>query len=135
LPGAETVFRRGIIARQLNDMTVALGMAAAPSCDSEPPTAEFAEQVAQAARLQTGATHTLAVIVAIEDGEDRIDLGGTVCIAVATANEVASRRSRLAGGRDWVRLGAVEMGLDSLRRYLRGLPIREPNDFEKVDKP
>jgi nicotinamide-nucleotide amidase len=54
---------------------------------------------------------------------------------VATAEDVVSRRSRLAGGRDWVRLGAVEMGLDSLRRYLQGLPIREPNDFEKVDKP
>lgn len=110
-------------------------MASAPSFDDVPPTPEVAEQVAQAARTQTGATHGLAVIVTIEDGEDRIDLGGTVCIAVATADGIASRHSRLAGGRDWVRLGAAEMGLDSLRRYLQGLPIREPNDFEKVDKP
>lgn len=137
LPGAESVFRRGIVARHLNEITSALGMTATPSFDSgasEPPTAEFAEQVARAARVQTGATHGLAVIVALEDGEDRIDLGGTVCIAVATADDVASRLSRLAGGRDWVRLGAVEMGLDSLRRYLQGLPMREPNDFEQVDK-
>jgi nicotinamide-nucleotide amidase len=134
LPGAEAVFRRGLVARHIDEVAAALGMAAAPPCDVEPPTAEFAEQVAQAARVQTGATHALAVIVAIEDGEDRIDLSGTVCIAVATANDVASRRSRLAGGRDWVRLGAVEMGLDSLRRYLQGLPVREPNDFEKVDR-
>lgn len=134
LPGAEAVFRRGLVARHIDEVAAALGMVAAPACDAELPTAEFAEQVAQAARVQTGATHALAVIVTIEDGEDRIDLGGTVCIAVATANDVASRRSRLAGGRDWVRLGAVEMGLDSLRRYLQGLPVRESNDFEKIDR-
>ena len=134
LPGAEAVFRRGIVARHFDEIATALGMAdASDATSSAVDTTEFAEQVAQAARAQTGATHGLAVIVAIEDGEDRIDLGGTVCIAVATADHVASRRSRLAGGRDWVRLGAVEMGLDSLRRDLQGLPIREPNDFEKVD--
>lgn len=135
LPGAEAIFRRGIVARHVDEITAALDLAAVPAFDGETPTVEFAEQVAQAARVQAGATHALAVIVAIEDGADRVDLGGMVCIAVATADAVASRRSRLAGGRDWVRLGAVEMGLDSLRRYLQGLPIREPNDFEKVDKP
>ena len=30
---------------------------------------------------------------------------------------------RILGGREWVRLGAVEMGLDCLRRYLQGLPV------------
>ncbi|ETW93912.1 MAG: hypothetical protein ETSY1_37175 [Candidatus Entotheonella factor] len=133
LPGAESVFRRGLVARHVDQLTSALDMANAPDVDTKPPTIEFAEQVAQAARVQTGATHALAVIVAIEDGEDRIDLGGTVCIAIATADDVASRHSRLAGGRDWVRMGAAEMGLDSLRRYLQALPIRERNDFEKVD--
>ena len=33
--------------------------------------------------------------------------------------------------RDWVRLGAVELALDSLRRHLQGLPIKERIDFEK----
>jgi nicotinamide-nucleotide amidase len=37
------------------------------------------------------------------------------------------------GGREWVRLGAVEMGLDCLRRYLQGLPVYERIDFEKTD--
>jgi nicotinamide-nucleotide amidase len=31
-----------------------------------------------------------------------------------------------------VRLGAVEMGLDCLRRYLQGLPVAERIDFEKT---
>ncbi len=43
-----------------------------------------------------------------------------------------SRRSRIYGGRDWVRLGAVELGLDCLRRYLQGLPVTERTDFERV---
>ena len=45
---------------------------------------------------------------------------------------VATRRSRVVGGREWVRLGAVEMALDCLRRYLQGLPVDERIDFEKV---
>jgi nicotinamide-nucleotide amidase len=59
-------------------------------------------------------------------------LAGTICLAVATAHGVATRCSRIAGGREWVRLGAIEMGLDSLRRYLLGLPIDERIDFERV---
>ena len=65
---------------------------------------------------------------------DRIDLGGTICLAIATADDVVSRYARLAGGREWVRLGAVEMGLDSLRRYLQDLPVRERSDFEQGEK-
>jgi hypothetical protein len=30
-----------------------------------------------------------------------------------------------------VRLGAIEMGLDSLRRLLQRLPVDEKTDFEK----
>ena len=33
-----------------------------------------------------------------------------------------------------VRLGAVEMGLDCLRRHLKGLPVQERIDFEKVEE-
>ncbi|MGH7349367.1 MAG: hypothetical protein ACREI6_05080, partial [Candidatus Rokuibacteriota bacterium] len=62
----------------------------------------------------------------------RIELGGTVCLAIATADDVASRQSRILGGREWVRLGAVEMGLDCLRRYLQRLPVYERIDFEKA---
>jgi len=43
-----------------------------------------------------------------------------------------SRSARILGGRDWVRLGAVEMALDCLRRHLQGLPVVERIDFEKV---
>ena len=39
---------------------------------------------------------------------------------------------RILGGREWVRLGAVELGLDCLRRYLHGLPVTERIDFERT---
>jgi nicotinamide-nucleotide amidase len=72
------------------------------------------------------------VLVDLDDGPDRIEFGGTICLAIATEGEVASRRSRILGGREWVRLGAVELGLDCLRRYLLGLPVSERTDFERT---
>jgi len=130
LPGAEKVFRRGIVARDLGEVYAAVGI------DSAPPTGEItretAEAVAHAARRETRSTHALAVLIELDEGTDRIEFGGTICLAIATERDVASRRSRIVGGREWVRLGAVEMGLDCLRRYLQGLPVYERIDFEKA---
>ena len=95
-------------------------------------TRESAEAVARTARVQSGATHALAVLIDLDEGPDRLEFGGSICLAIATDGDVASRRSRIVGGREWVRLGAVEMALDCLRRYLQGLPVTERIDFEKV---
>jgi nicotinamide-nucleotide amidase len=130
LPGAEAVFRRGIVARDLAEVRRAVGLG--PALPSGELTRETAEAVAQAARRQTSSTHALAVLIDLDEGADRIEFGGTICLAIATEQEVASRRSRILGGREWVRLGAVEMGLDCLRRYLQGLPVYERIDFEKA---
>ena len=130
LPGAETVFRRGIVARDLAEISAAVGLAGAPSAGEL--TREIAEVVAQAARRQTGATHALAVLIDLDEGGDRIEFGGTVCLAIATKGDTPSRRSRVVGGREWVRLGAIELALDCLRRQLQGLPVYEHTDFEKV---
>jgi nicotinamide-nucleotide amidase len=129
LPGAEKVFRRAIVARALGDLCAAVGLdaAAVPAI-----TPETAETVARAACRATGSTHALAVLVDLDEGADRIEFAGTLCLAIATEGDSASRRSRIVGGRDWVRLGAVEMGLDCLRRYLQGLPVAERIDFEKA---
>jgi nicotinamide-nucleotide amidase len=130
LPGAETVFRRGIVARDLAEVCAAVGLgSSAPEGEFTPQTAEA---VAQAALRHTSATYALAVLIDLDQGADRIEFGGTICLAIATEREVASRRSRILGGREWVRLGAVELGLDCLRRHLQGLPVYERTDFEKV---
>src|SRR5580765_2796338 len=131
LPGAEKVFRRGVVSRDVGELFAAVGLGDAPP----PPgqlTRETAEAVAEAVRRQSGATHALAVLIDLDEGADRIEFGGVICLAIATVAGAEARRSRIVGGREWVRLGAVEMGLDCLRRQLQGLPVYERTDFEKA---
>jgi nicotinamide-nucleotide amidase len=129
LAGAETVLRRAIVARELPELCKGVGLDGA-AIDSISP--ESAETVARAAQRATGATHALAVLIDLDEGADRLEFAGTICLAIASEREVSSRRSRIVGGREWVRLGAVEMGLDCLRRYLQRLPVVERIDFEKA---
>jgi nicotinamide-nucleotide amidase len=128
LPGAESVLRRGIVSRDLAEIYDAVGLTGAEPLEI---TKETAEAVARAARRESGATHALAVLIDLDDGPDRIDFGGSICIGIATEDHSESRRSRILGGREWVRLGAVELGLDCLRRFLYGLPVTERIDFER----
>jgi nicotinamide-nucleotide amidase len=130
LPGAEKVFRRGLVARDPAEIAATLGLDGA--LISGELRREAAEAVARAVREETAATHALAVLIEVDDGPDRIDFGGSIHLAIAGEEGVESRRSRIYGGRDWVRLGAVELGLDCLRRYLQRLPVAERTDFERV---
>jgi nicotinamide-nucleotide amidase len=130
LPGAEHVLRCGVTVRDRTVLHRALdiqGFGLAGDLSQE-----TTEAVARAAREHAGATHALAVLIDLDDGPDRIDFGGTIWIAIATADDVSFRRSRILGGREWVRLGAVELGMDCLRRFLQGLPVVERIDFEKT---
>jgi nicotinamide-nucleotide amidase len=86
---------------------------------------------AETLRTQSGASHALRVAVQLDDGPERPDWGGTITIAIADAEGTVTREARLIGVRDWVRAGAVEMGLDCLRRRLMGLPVDERIDFER----
>jgi nicotinamide-nucleotide amidase len=124
LPGAERVFRHGTVARHLDrlfDVTLPAELDQAST-----------EAVVQAARQHTGASHALAVLIELDEGADRIDFGGTIWIGIASQTRTEFRRSRILGGREWVRLGAVELGLDCLRRFLQKLPVVERIDFEKT---
>jgi nicotinamide-nucleotide amidase len=135
LPGAEKVFRRGLVAREPAEVAVALGLpnlSMGGALIAGELSRDMAEAVARAVRHETGASHALAVLIEIDDGPDRIDFGGSIHLAIAAEDRMESRRSRIFGGRDWVRLGAVELGLDCLRRYLQGLPVTERTDFERV---
>jgi nicotinamide-nucleotide amidase len=130
LPGAEKVFRRGLVARDPAEIAATLGLDGGLIAGEL--SREVAEAMARAAHTETGASHALAVLIEVDDGPDRIDFGGSIYLAIAAAEGVESRRSRIYGGREWVRLGAVELGLDCLRRYLQGLPVTERTDFERV---
>ena len=65
-PGAEVIFRRGIVARDLAQVHAAVGLPAPPAGEL---TREVAEAVAQAARRQAGATHALAVLRILAIGD------------------------------------------------------------------
>ena len=130
LPGAENLFRRGLVARDPAEIAASLGLDGRLIAGEL--SREAAEAVARAARAETGASHAMAVLIEVDDGPDRIDFGGSIYLAIAADEGIESRRSRIYGGRDWLRLGAVELGLDCLRRYLQGLPVTERTDFERV---
>jgi nicotinamide-nucleotide amidase len=123
LPGAEAVFRRGVVARDPGQLAATLGTGIAEL------SLAAAEAAAGAARAH--ASHALAVLVRLDEGADRLEFGGTIYITIAAESGTVTREARLLGGRDWVRLGAVEMALDCLRRHLQGLPVDERIDFEK----
>ncbi len=106
LIGAERVFKRGVVTR-----------------DGQWPV--------EALRKEADASLALSVGVQLDDGPDRPDFGATVSIGIADAQGILSRQARLVGGRDWVRVGAAELGLDCLRRHLLGLPVDERIDFER----
>ncbi|MBS0525058.1 MAG: CinA family nicotinamide mononucleotide deamidase-related protein [Proteobacteria bacterium] len=104
LPGAEAVFRKGVIAGD-----VAAGRL----------------------RTESGASHALAVLMQLDPGGDRPDFGATITVQIADPGGMVQRVARLVGGREWVRTGATELGLDCLRRHLLGLPVDERIDFER----
>ena len=119
LAGAERGFRRGIVARDIAELG-ATGVSP-----------DAAASAAKALRASSGASHALVLLLELDEGADRPDMGGTICIGLADADGAVTRQARLVGGRDWVRIGATELGLDCLRRHLMGLPVDERIDFER----
>jgi nicotinamide-nucleotide amidase len=130
LPGADAFFLRGAVARGEANLLAVLGLAAQGGHwgDLERLTSDSAEAV----RRQSGASHGLALLCSLDDAQPReANQSGIVSLAIATATAVATRQTKLAGNRDWIRLGAIELALDCLRRYLLGLPLHERTDFER----
>ncbi|WP_158295515.1 CinA family nicotinamide mononucleotide deamidase-related protein [Crenalkalicoccus roseus] len=128
LPGAEGVFRRAVVAREAGELCAALNLGA--DAAAMPPAA-LAHALAAALRREGGASHGLAVLVAPDGGTEGAEAGGTIHIGIADPQGGAAREARLLGGREWLRLGAMELALDCLRRRLRGLPVEERVDFER----
>ncbi|QQS13876.1 MAG: CinA family nicotinamide mononucleotide deamidase-related protein [Rhodospirillales bacterium] len=127
--GAETVFRRGIVSRDLAQL--AAGCGADPTAAAGGVSDALAVALADSLRKASGASHALVSLVQLDDAPDTPDLGGHVVVGIAGAGATVARPARLVGGRDWVRIGAAELALDCLRRALLGLPVDERVDFER----
>ena len=93
LPGAEKVFRRGLVARDPVELGASLGLDGGLIAGEM--SRETAERVAQTMRQETRASHALAVLIEVDDGPDRIDFGGSIHLAIASAEGAESRRSRI----------------------------------------
>ena len=127
--GADDPFLRGVVSRDLTQMCEAVGLDAKTA--DQGLVADTAAAIAAALRQQSGASHALAVLIDLDGGADKIELGGTINVGIADENGTIARTARILGGRDWVRLGATELAIDCLRRHLQGLPVDERIDFEK----
>ena len=82
-------------------------------------------------KKKSGSIYGLSVLIDLDKGSHKIELGGNIYIGISGPNETVGRHARMLGGHDWIRLGAIELSLDVLRRHLNGLPIDELIDFEK----
>ena len=73
LPGAEKVFRKGVVTRDAGELGI------------NGVSAEAAQSVGRKLRDDSRASHALAVLIDLDEGPDRPDFGGTVCIGIADA--------------------------------------------------
>lgn len=123
---AGAVFRRGGLGASVKALATALDI---PDADVS---AATAARFAEAVKATSHTSHGLAVM--IPPGEEGGAGGGQgdVLIAIAAPGKpTQTRQARIVGGKDRVRAGGVEMGLDCLRRSLQGLAIDDKVDFER----
>ncbi len=127
LMAGRAIMRGAVVSRHRNELHRAAGSTAGTGAFSE----EEAARVAEALAAGSGASHALSVLIELDEGPDRRDLGGTILIGIASPEGTVTRGTRILGGWEWIRLGAAELALDCLRRHLLGLPVHERIDFEK----
>ena len=129
-PDAESVFRRGMVAQAGSEIEALLNLADG-TLSSGPLTEKAIKDAACATLLVTHSTYALVALADRDKIADPAACSPTLWFAIATGQQVAVRSSRLLrfGDKEILRAGAVEMGLDSLRRFLQGLPVEEKNDF------
>ncbi len=119
VPGSSQVFREGVVAYADAAKVARLGVApellAAHGAVSEP----VALAMARGARERAGADHALAVTgIAGPAGGTPGKPVGTVCIALASADDERALSRHWIGARDELRGRAVHLALELLRRKL-----------------
>ena len=104
LPGAEKVFRKGVVTRDPGELGI------------NGVSAEAAQSVGRRLRDESRASHALALLIDLDEGPDRPDFGGTVCIGIADP----SRHRRAPGAPD------RQPRLDPRRRRRDGAGLPAP---------
>jgi nicotinamide-nucleotide amidase len=83
--------------------------------------------IASTIRKLFSASYGLSVII-----KNTLDNEAEAYISLSDSENIISRIGYFVGDEQRIRLGAVEMALDCLRRYLQDLPFNEKSDFEKL---
>lgn len=118
LPGSSSAFRGGLLVYATDLKASLAGVPAPVLAEHGAVSAQTAVALATGARERLGATYGLGVTgVAGPDSQDGQPIG-TVHVAVAGPGGISQREARLPGTRDRVRLLAVTLALDLLRRQL-----------------
>jgi nicotinamide-nucleotide amidase len=126
VPGSSEVFAGSIVAYTPQTKTLTLGVRPETLERHGPVSEETTREMADGARRACRADLAVAITgVAGPDGGTSETPVGTVLIALATDDSLASRRYQLWGTRDWVRLLASQIALDWIRRQTLGLPPAE----------
>jgi nicotinamide-nucleotide amidase len=127
-PSSGMSLRRGIVSRDLEQLADAAGLAGAVTLGS--PDCQTAVALAAALRSLCGSTHTLVTLVSLDSTSAKPEGRGDIYIGIVDQAGSVSRKITLLGWDWWIRLGAIELGLDSLRRHLYGAPVDQRIDFE-----
>lgn len=122
VPGSSRYLRGGVVAYANEAKEAQLGVAAATLARHGAVSEETAAEMARGARRLFGADLGLAITgIAGPDGGTAEKPVGTVCFALASADGVVSRRYKLWGTRDWVKILSSQVALDWVRRHVLGL--------------
>jgi nicotinamide-nucleotide amidase len=124
IPGSSTYFRQGYVTYSNESKTdllqVAPELIATHGAVSEP----VAEAMARGAQKQSGAPYALAITgIAGPDGGTPQKPVGTVCVALANAQQMIVRTFRFPGDREMVRDRSAKVALTMLRFALLGKPM------------
>ena len=128
-PGNQDPIIQNVVARNLKHLYRVVGMPVAE--DNEILNLDIAKAISVNLKKKSGSIYALSVLIDLDKGSDKIELGGNIYIGISGPDETVGRHARMLGGHDWIRLGAIELSLDVLRRHLNSLPIDELIDFEK----
>lgn len=120
LPGSSAAFRGGLLVYATDLKASLAGVPGVVLDEHGAVSAQTAQALATGCRERLGATYGIGVTgVAGPDGQEGKPVG-TVHVAVAGPDGVHTRSTRLPGDRGRVRLLAVTVALDLLRRQLPG---------------
>jgi len=126
VPGSSAYFLGGVVAYANAAKEALLGVPRALLERHGAVSEEVAAAMAEGARRAFGAAVAVATTgIAGPGGGTPEKPVGTVCLGLAAADGVLSRRYQLWGTRDWVKLLASQIALDWVRRFALGLPVLE----------